>query len=712
MGLSASQARLLSLTARISDNELHSQTVANSKVRLADKSQEASKEYIRSLNASKLVYTTYDAKGQQTELALTPSLMYQFSSLKNQYGISNTAGQLLISQFDAMNFDTSNSIDEFIYKYGVSKVDNPKYIPALEAIYGENYAICYDSNSNPPGPTVGFGNLGVTNWLSSTPSMPSNQSEYNSWLNIATSSTLPPENTGVAGLYYNLLNHLNSPYAYPGDEPQPPVVIPYPAKDPYPAEPQMPDFAALATVYNDSACYDGVDATENGLWHMEHNLCHLIWGVEGVSYDATGWPTFGVKKGLGLDENGNRKDISTMLPATFSGIGYTNPMLIACDYLRINISANSNSGANGHRNSVFSGHNPGDETQTAQVEQAAFDLLSGLEAGSAYNCVQEIEEDILSLYCKLLWVLSESGNATYEPDFTNVALEAVYHPTYPEGTEGGSYPVTSDLLASAIPTAADLYAEWEGIYDRLANLTTEAQPEYEEIHQNWEATCAFIDYLYQNECDQIDQQNQENYNNYLAQHSQWENTWHKIENWQETGLELYQEYQYALANLPPQHIPDPEDPRTEWYTNLWHRLNGPSENKSADGTGGKYYKVLEDNLYENADWLQFALEHGVVALEQVVYVENADITTGLEHSKWQHTIYSSAVDIVTVEDEVAIQIAEAKYNKILKEIESKDKKYDMDIKKLDTEHNALQQEYEALKSVIQKNAERSFKAFS
>ena len=164
MGLSASQARLLSLTARISDNELHSQTVANSKVRLADKSQEASKEYIRSLNASKLVYTTYDAKGQQTELALTPSLMYQFSSLKNQYGISNTAGQLLISQFDAMNFENSGSCDEFIYKYGVSQVDNPKYIPALEAIYGENYAICYDSNSNPPGPTVGFGNLGVTNW--------------------------------------------------------------------------------------------------------------------------------------------------------------------------------------------------------------------------------------------------------------------------------------------------------------------------------------------------------------------------------------------------------------------------------------------------------------------------------------------------------------------------------------------------------------------
>ena len=609
MGLSASQARLLSLTARISDNELHSQTVANSKVRLADKSQEASKEYIRSLNATKLVYTTYDAKGQQTELALTPSLMYQFSSLKNQYGISNTAGQLLISQFDAMNFENSGSCDEFIYKYGVSQVDNPKYIPALEAIYGENYPICYDSNSNPPGPTVGFGNLGVTNWLSSTPSMPSSQSGYNSWLNIATSSTLPPENTGVAGLYYNLLNHLNSPYAYPGDEPE---------------EPVMPDFAALTQAYNGSACHDAVsDNGFTGIWHMEHNLCHLIWGTNGFA----------------LDENGDRIPIRNSANT-------------------IELAKNTNVSTN----SAYEGHSP-----AAGTQQVAIDLLNGLENASQYQCVQDIQQDIIDLYCDLMWYMEGQNNYSESSGRTcYVGVRKAY--------DEAQIPNT---------TPTELHERWKQLYTDLANLSVTGQEEYEALYAEWQ-----------------------------IEHAEWENTWHKIENWKETGLELYQEYQYALANLPPQHIPDPEDPRTEWYTNLWHRLNGPSENKSADGTGGKYYKVLEDNLYENADWLQFALEHGVVALEQVVYVENADITTGLEHSKWQHTIYSSAVDIVTVEDEVAIQIAEAKYNKTLKEIESKDKKYDMDIKKLDTEHNALQQEYESLKSVIQKNAERSFKAFS
>ena len=48
----------------------------------------------------------------------------------------------------------------------------------------------------------------------------------------------------------------------------------------------------------------------------------------------------------------------------------------------------------------------------------------------------------------------------------------------------------------------------------------------------------------------------------------------------------------------------------------------------------------------------------------------------------------------------------------MKMIEAKDNKLENDIKKLDTEHNALQTEYESVKSVIDKNIERSFKAFS
>lgn len=48
----------------------------------------------------------------------------------------------------------------------------------------------------------------------------------------------------------------------------------------------------------------------------------------------------------------------------------------------------------------------------------------------------------------------------------------------------------------------------------------------------------------------------------------------------------------------------------------------------------------------------------------------------------------------------------------MREIEAKDKEYDNQIKLLDTEHNALQTEYESIKGTIEKNVERTFKAFS
>ena len=72
----------------------------------------------------------------------------------------------------------------------------------------------------------------------------------------------------------------------------------------------------------------------------------------------------------------------------------------------------------------------------------------------------------------------------------------------------------------------------------------------------------------------------------------------------------------------------------------------------------------------------------------------------------------NASDIVSVEDSAAIAKAEVEYENALREIENEDKKIDQDLKKLDTEHSALQTEYESIKSVIDKNVERSFKAFS
>ena len=62
MGLSSSQGRLLSITARLTSNEYESQQISNAKMRLTTQSQAASDDYINALNSQQVLYTTYDEK--------------------------------------------------------------------------------------------------------------------------------------------------------------------------------------------------------------------------------------------------------------------------------------------------------------------------------------------------------------------------------------------------------------------------------------------------------------------------------------------------------------------------------------------------------------------------------------------------------------------------------------------------------------------------
>ena len=140
MGLSASQAKLLSITSRISDNELRSQTITSAKMALANQSTAASKDYVNALNTTKLTYSTYDLNGNKAYVNLTGSQLSQYAPLKNQYALINNKGQVLVSETDAKNYDDSADMEEFLAKYGIEKTDsgktqtvtNPEYQPAYE----------------------------------------------------------------------------------------------------------------------------------------------------------------------------------------------------------------------------------------------------------------------------------------------------------------------------------------------------------------------------------------------------------------------------------------------------------------------------------------------------------------------------------------------------------------------------------------------------
>ena len=165
----------------------------------------------------------------------------------------------------------------------------------------------------------------------------------------------------------------------------------------------------------------------------------------------------------------------------------------------------------------------------------------------------------------------------------------------------------------------------------------------------------------------------------------------------------------------------------QWYVNLWNRMNGVSNFKGGFGDNGAYdpdagwasksmteqsWAVLKDGDMNSPEYLKYAIENGLITLEQVQFKDISSNEQGIKNASWVSIVFSNAQDITEVKDETAIAKAEVEYNKVLKEVEIKDKQYDSDLKKLDTEHNALQTEYDSIKTVLEKNVERSFKAFN
>lgn len=144
MGISASQARLLSITARLTSNEYESQQVSNSKMRLSLQSQEASREYLSALNTTQFMYSAFDAHGDVKNTSLTANVLYQYSDMKNQYVLSNPAGQVLLLSEDAKNYKKANNLDDFLASYGITKEFKTKSLKDNYSKLTNDYADVYN----------------------------------------------------------------------------------------------------------------------------------------------------------------------------------------------------------------------------------------------------------------------------------------------------------------------------------------------------------------------------------------------------------------------------------------------------------------------------------------------------------------------------------------------------------------------------------------
>lgn len=150
MGLSASQARLLSITRRINNNELRSELLANDKIRLANEEVEASNNYVSALSTQVLKYNVYNEAGYKEQVALTFNAINNYNTLQTQYAIMSATGQVYVNSTDAKNFENSNNLYEFLEKYKLVSEQDGAYVLAdtTEAQWYTNLWYLMDAQSD------------------------------------------------------------------------------------------------------------------------------------------------------------------------------------------------------------------------------------------------------------------------------------------------------------------------------------------------------------------------------------------------------------------------------------------------------------------------------------------------------------------------------------------------------------------------------------
>ena len=134
--------------------------------------------------------------------------------------------------------------------------------------------------------------------------------------------------------------------------------------------------------------------------------------------------------------------------------------------------------------------------------------------------------------------------------------------------------------------------------------------------------------------------------------------------------------------------------------------------KQIQASGGVCRPISDykGNAANDSEWLQAMIQCGELSIDIV----DKDKKTGL--ITLDATSPSSDISLsytpTTEIDKKALTKAEAKYEKALKDIDKKDKQFDLSLSKLETERSALTTQYESVKKVIEENIERTFGIFS
>lgn len=712
MGMAASQARLLSITSRMSDNELRSQLINNAKMRLTTDSSKASEKYLAALNEAQMMFSNYDTAGNSQYQQLTFSNLTSYSAYNNQYGLVNKSGQLLVSENDASKYtealdkakadpdvdvndpDSVNSkaLEEFLKSYGLEKTttyfDNSEITsidPNIRKIYEGDMEFEYgvDANGMPKADRISGIHYGYDESLKTKDYgiykslLDDYSSAKQNWKAVSKQAeqayvkNLPSKGGDYEKVYQEVIEWSNSL------EPQ------YDKNGNITGYLRNNNGYEMSKAVTDAATYMSYMEqfyTNVGSKWLDPNVTNkafhdtMKWYFSLRDQLTSGQSTYSAPSQAYMRE-GYTPTLSPVYKKDALGLPTTE-----IDHYEYTISVDDQVNY-----PVSSDKYPDKDTGMTDADGNPI-TVPVLEIQERKITQEEFVQSVADMYrffqSEVLSQLDPEDEEfrdiyiqkTGDPDKYDKAKKAYQNASknlslfiFGKDVGKGSYDKLDDMEWI-------LYGDWNDPTDPSKGRTNNPAGPTTAIDTSEGGITYDLTFKIPNSLEDKDLPYRANFqvvkDIYLSEKM--------IE---EFGAP---KYTWIDKNNPGENA----EKKAEWYTNLFTRMN----------EGG--YQALETGLAHSSEWIKFALESGLVSMEQV------DVK-----KQWVSTMYSNCSNITESQVDVDITVAEAEYNKTMNEIEAKDKRYDIELKNIDTEHQSLQTEYETIKSVIDKNVERNFKMF-
>lgn len=763
MGMAAGQARLLSITSRMADNELRAQIINNNKMRLATQSSQVSESYVAALNKAQMMFTNYDADNNRNYQSLTFNALTTYNPYNNQYAISNNSGQILVSEKDALNFQAANGNEAaFLASYGIEQ--NTSYFDNLSKYTNEKGNVLFSTGEYEPDGKLRYIDSGFT------------PEELKQMYEGDASIDLPSyENIIHTELYSNYAKNLADMQSqYEEYKKQTYELMNKTFATGYAGNAEN----GLGFPVNTSSM-TGINATDNFQLSDKTQLYNISLNeLEGFisNIDTT---------------NTNNTNISDLLKCSYGlfdiirdcqAESLTNQSIREDDQTRITDFFDSFIGVNGltlsYGNTGVQASNnwtsptfivvkdPKDTPKfhITNTESETIGSLSSLVSGYSVETQNKLNEngEIEFDSIKIKKETDKSGNTTWayltwndekdtwNTDWTNITGNQFTHefkdkPTNSTGTKidftieeaNGTYtlkrvePLDAENLKQGLLSIIDEFRSglinqeiWSSSSAFFRQKDSEAYKTYAEAGKNMSLLLFNTDigadyyenfvggnrYNFIKEILRKFEEEAQNittpvpgYNGVLFNTSKCifldaknkvsiptqdkNGTLQMLFNVMTLDyiMDNYGEPEYSWIDV---NNPDVNgDAKYQWYHNLFNRMS-------------QGYATLQDGLASSKEWIQFAFESGLINMEQVDSKNN-----------WNTTLYTNCSDITEQTDSAAVAKAEAEYKAAMNKIQNKDKRYDLELKNIDTEHNSLQTEYDSIKTAVGKNIERSFKIY-